>query len=269
MSEAPAVQQDERVFRALADSTRRRLLDLLRRGPATTGNLAERFESSRFAIMKHLRVLEEAGLVLVRRKGRERWNHLNAVPVQQVWERWVSPLAAPRAASFLALARHVEQTEEPGMPIRTEETAAIAHVEVEIEIDAPREKVWDAFCDDMASWWRDDFKTDERSKGASLDVRLGGHLAEDYGDGDGLIWMSVVLLKKGERIDFVGHSSAEWGGPSAGYHSFTFHEEENRTVLRLSESYHGRVDAASATSLEDGWKMLLGEGLKPWVEKLD
>lgn len=83
--------REDRVWRALADPTRRKLLDLLAKGPRTTGDLVERIEDlGRTAVMKHLDVLEEAELVIVRREGRKRWNHLNPVPIQKVCDRWVS-----------------------------------------------------------------------------------------------------------------------------------------------------------------------------------
>ena len=77
------------VFKALSDPTRRAILDLLRERPRTTGELADGFPSSRFAVMKHLRILAAAHMVVVRRRGRERWNHLNAAPLQQLYERWL------------------------------------------------------------------------------------------------------------------------------------------------------------------------------------
>ena len=81
----------DRVFKALADRTRRRMLDLLADRPRTTGELAMAFPKlSRFAVMKHLRVLERAGLVIVSRDGRKRWNSLNAAPLKDVLRRWVS-----------------------------------------------------------------------------------------------------------------------------------------------------------------------------------
>jgi DNA-binding transcriptional ArsR family regulator len=98
------------VFRALADPTRRRILDLLKPGPRTTGDLAEQFEElSRFAVMKHLGVLERAGLVLVRRRGRERYNFLNTVPIRQVYERWMGPYSELWSSSLLRLKDHVER----------------------------------------------------------------------------------------------------------------------------------------------------------------
>jgi DNA-binding transcriptional ArsR family regulator len=80
----------DRVFKALADGTRRRMLDLLAAKTLTTGELVEAFpELSRFGVMKHLDVLEEAGLLVVTREGRQRWNRLNPVPLRDVVRRWV------------------------------------------------------------------------------------------------------------------------------------------------------------------------------------
>ncbi|HEV8606818.1 MAG TPA: metalloregulator ArsR/SmtB family transcription factor [Tepidisphaeraceae bacterium] len=80
----------DRVFRALGDKTRRRMLDLLVSRPRTTGELAAAFGGlSRFAVMKHLRVLERAGLLVISREGRNRWNSLNPVPLRDVLRRWV------------------------------------------------------------------------------------------------------------------------------------------------------------------------------------
>ena len=104
-----ATQDIDLLCKAIADPTRREILDLLADAPRTTGDIAEHFPTTRFAIMKHLGVLERAGLVVVTRDGRERWNSLNAVPLQQMVERWVTPLAARGAGSLLALKRHLEK----------------------------------------------------------------------------------------------------------------------------------------------------------------
>ena len=86
---------DDQVFRALAAPTRRAILDALRDHPRTTGDLCDRFpELDRCTVMQHLRVLEEAGLVVAQRRGRERWNHLNAIPIKRIHDRWIGPYAA-------------------------------------------------------------------------------------------------------------------------------------------------------------------------------
>ncbi|MDA1195120.1 MAG: metalloregulator ArsR/SmtB family transcription factor [Planctomycetota bacterium] len=97
--EAP---DDDAVFKALADPTRRAVLDLLRAKARTTGDLAGRFPISRFGMMKHLGVLVEAGLVLVERRGRERFNHLNPVPIRVLARRWIRPFEEDAVDRLLA-----------------------------------------------------------------------------------------------------------------------------------------------------------------------
>jgi DNA-binding transcriptional ArsR family regulator len=97
------------VFKALADATRRSLLDELRDGPATTGELcASHTEMSRFGVMDHLRVLHEAGLIVVEPVGRTRVNHLNPVPMREVYQRWIRPIAEAPADELLALKQAAE-----------------------------------------------------------------------------------------------------------------------------------------------------------------
>ena len=99
----------EPIWRALASPIRRAILDELRDGPRTTGALAERFPRlSRFAVMQHLRVLEEAELVTPRRDGRERYNYLNPVPIQRVFDRWVSRYMKPWTEALVSLQDHLE-----------------------------------------------------------------------------------------------------------------------------------------------------------------
>lgn len=82
------------VFRALADERRRRILDLLRDEPRTTGDICAHFpELNRCTVMQHLGVLEEAGLVMVRREGRHRWNYIDPLPIKQIHDRWIQPYA--------------------------------------------------------------------------------------------------------------------------------------------------------------------------------
>ena len=91
----------DRVFKALASPVRRELLDCLKDNPQTTGALCERFQAiDRCTVMQHLTVLEKADLVIVQRKGRERWNHLNPLPIRHVHDRWIGPYA-DRAVAVL------------------------------------------------------------------------------------------------------------------------------------------------------------------------
>ncbi len=87
---SPAMHSDDRVFKALADSSRRLLLDLLfQRDGQSLSELEAEIDMTRFGVMKHLRVLEEAGLVVTRRSGREKLHFLNAVPIRLIHDRWI------------------------------------------------------------------------------------------------------------------------------------------------------------------------------------
>src|SRR5262245_36951356 len=100
----------DEVFKALGDPTRRELLDrLFAEDGQTLGALESRLPMSRFGVMKHLRVLEDAGLVVTRRRGREKLHFLNPVPIRLVYERWVSKYAEPWAAGLTGLKRELEE----------------------------------------------------------------------------------------------------------------------------------------------------------------
>src|SRR5580693_7102407 len=121
------------VFRALADPTRRSLLDeLFKQDGQTLSALERRLPMTRFGVMKHLRVLEEAGLVVTRRRGREKLHFLNAVPIRLVHDRWVSKYAEPWVATLSGLKHELEQTMEKVY---------------EIYIRTTPERLWEAITD--------------------------------------------------------------------------------------------------------------------------
>jgi uncharacterized protein YndB with AHSA1/START domain len=122
------------VFRALADPTRRSLLDeLFEQDGQTLTALVERLPMTRFGVMKHLKVLEEAGLVTTRRRGREKLHFLNPVPIRLVHDRWVSKYAEPWAATLTGLKHRLED--------RTMEKV------FEIYIKTTPERLWEAITD--------------------------------------------------------------------------------------------------------------------------
>jgi DNA-binding transcriptional ArsR family regulator len=103
------VTDDDRVFKALADPTRRFLLDLLfaREGQTLT-ELESAVEMTRYGVMKHLKVLEEAGLVVTRRSGREKLHFLNAVPIREVHDRWIDKYTERHVAALIDLKHELE-----------------------------------------------------------------------------------------------------------------------------------------------------------------
>jgi uncharacterized protein YndB with AHSA1/START domain len=121
------------VFRALADPTRRSLLDeLFREDGQTLSALEERFSMTRFGVMKHLKQLEDAGLVVTKKRGREKLHFLNPVPIRLVHDRWVSKYAEPWAAGLSGLKNQLETPMEKVF---------------EIYIKATPERLWDAITD--------------------------------------------------------------------------------------------------------------------------
>lgn len=102
-------EEQDQIWKALADGTRRSILDALREGPQTTTALVEKFPHlSRFGVMKHIEVLREANLVLTRVEGRKRINSLNAVPLRQIFERWVNDYQEYWSDSILRIKEDAE-----------------------------------------------------------------------------------------------------------------------------------------------------------------
>jgi DNA-binding transcriptional ArsR family regulator len=108
------VDDDDRVFKALADPTRRLLLDrLFERDGRTLTELESELAMTRFGVMKHLRVLEDAGLVLTRRSGREKLHFLNPVPIRLIHDRWIDKYTEGRASALVDLKLALEETRQP------------------------------------------------------------------------------------------------------------------------------------------------------------
>ena len=104
--------ENDLIFKALSHRTRRQICDLLKAGPCKTGSLCDRMPTlDRCTVMQHLRVLEDAGLVVVERRGRERWNHLDALPIHAIHERWIGPYAAYAATMLGQIKRQAEMAE--------------------------------------------------------------------------------------------------------------------------------------------------------------
>lgn len=103
-------QIDDIVYKALADSRRREILDLLKDGPKTTGDICSVFPKlDRCTVMQHLGVLENAGLVIVQKKGRFRWNYLDVAPLREIYDRWIHQYASPSVELLTRLKNDLEK----------------------------------------------------------------------------------------------------------------------------------------------------------------
>jgi DNA-binding transcriptional ArsR family regulator/uncharacterized protein YndB with AHSA1/START domain len=237
------------VWKALADPTRRAILDLLHDRARTTGELSDAFPSmTRFAVMKHLGILEQAGLVVVRRRGRERWNHLNGVPLRAAYERWMRTYADRWATSLLRLRDAAEQREGGSMSATSAAATGVAlDVEQEVVVAAPRERVFDALCR-MGEWWPHTFR-----EGATvrLEPQVGGRFWEDWGNGDGALYATVTGIRRPERLACSGPMGMR--GPVAGVFALDLEERPDGTLVRLSHHAVGPIDDDTRGSYERGW----------------
>jgi DNA-binding transcriptional ArsR family regulator/uncharacterized protein YndB with AHSA1/START domain len=241
------------IWRALANPVRRTLLDELGRGPRTTGELASVLpELSRFAVMQHLEVLVDAELVLVRRRGRERFNHLNAVPFQRWYERWVLPFAQRTATELLALERAVtepvplrEGDHEMTVTVPSIDQFRTVRIENELRFRAAPQRVFDVLVKRSRDWFPATYG-EERVVDIVLEPRVGGAFYEDWGEGRGHLYGTVTEYDPPSRL-------ATRGRLAPGTILDTEYElraDGEDTVLRVSKVCVGPISEEEAAGIQ-------------------
>jgi uncharacterized protein YndB with AHSA1/START domain/biotin operon repressor len=233
------------VFKALADPTRRELLDeLFRRDGQPLKTLAEHFDMTRVGVAKHLKLLEDAGLVVTKRQGREKLHYLNPVPIQLVHNRWVSKYTAGWTAGLAAIKTELEQTMEKVF---------------EIYIRTTPERLWEAITD-----------PDIRAK-----YNFGVRIESDWVPGSRFEMVhpgAGGLLGEGENLEIdpprrlVQSMRALWGEDviAEGTSRVTWEIEPVGDSCRLTVTHDQLRDGANE-QLFGGWPMILS-GLKTWLE---
>ncbi len=279
--EAP---EEAQVFRALADASRRELLDRLReRDGQRLSDLVEHLPMTRFGVMKHLRILEEAGLVVTRRRGREKQHFLNPVPIRALQERWIAKYLEPWAAAMTALRTELESdateaggpaTEGEAMTQETEtatsdEAGAIdlgvtgastdEHV-LEVYIRATPEAVWSGITDGALTR-RYFYETT-----ISSDWAVGSRVEYVNPDGSLAVEGEVLEVEEPRRLAYTWHVL---------YNDVAATETPSRVLWeleRVGESVrlrmtHDRFPAGSAVypEISEGWAPLLSS-LKSLIE---
>ncbi|WP_139489073.1 helix-turn-helix domain-containing protein [Brevibacillus dissolubilis] len=260
------------LFKALSHPIRREILDLLKQASQTTGQLAERFpDLSRYAVMKHLSLLEKANLVLVRREGKYRVNFLNAVPLQELYDRWVGQYESKLAGSLVMLRDNLHQAHsEKGESNHMEQASpgkesTTFRIEQEIVIQAPREKVFEALTQDVQSWWQYRLAPAGVKSTLQLKPELGGTFIETWGDHQGALWGTVYYIHAPVEIRLQGHLGMK-GAVNSSY-IYQLEEKGDATVLKLSHTASGYIEDGWKESHEHGWQELLGKFLKDYVEQ--
>ncbi|WP_377887781.1 helix-turn-helix domain-containing protein [Alkalihalobacillus sp. R86527] len=253
-------------LKALTHPTRREILDLLKDGPKTTGYLDDQFtDISRYAVMKHLTQLKDANLVLVRREGRSRVNYLNAVPIQQMYDRWMNKYQSKHASSLLFLKSTLERgTNEM-------ENQGYKHdsfqIEQEVRIQAPIEQVFKSLTENIDSWWA--YRLCGEGSTLSFEPEVGGRFLERGASGEaGALWGTITYINAPYEIRLNGLLGMQGAVNSAySYKLREEGEEGEETTLSLSHHASGLLDPEWHAAHDGGWKELLGTFLKNYVEK--
>ncbi|HEY2506362.1 MAG TPA: metalloregulator ArsR/SmtB family transcription factor [Streptosporangiaceae bacterium] len=233
----------DEVFKALADPTRRELLDeLFRSDGQTLSALEERFSMTRFGVMKHLRQLEEAGLIVTRRRGREKLHFLNPVPIRLIHDRWVSKYAEPWTAVLSGLKQRLESPMEKVF---------------EIYIRTTPERLWQAITDpeQRAKYTFGAGAYSDWKPGSRVELR---HPAAALGDGE------ILEIDPPRRL--VHTMTALWSEEvkSEGASRVTWEIEQVADSCRLVVT-HDELREGANSEIYGGWPMILS-GLKTWLE---
>ena len=256
------------MFRALADPTRRGLLDeLFKRDGQTLSALEQRLPMTRFGVMKHLGVLEQAGLVATRRRGREKLHFLNPVPIRLVHDRWVSKYAEPWAAMLSRLKKGLEET-------------AMEKV-FEIYIKTTPERLWKAITDPemrrkynfglmVTSEWTRGSRYEGRSP--AVPIREDGKPEAKVSPKIKDVWAASTLILEGENVEvdpprrLVQTVRALWSEhvQREGTSRVTWEIEPIGDSCRLTV-LHDQLREDANPELYGGWMMILS-GLKTLLE---
>jgi uncharacterized protein YndB with AHSA1/START domain len=238
------------VFKALSDPTRRRLLDMLfRRDGQTLGELESRLEMTRFGVMKHLRVLEQARLIVTKRRGREKLHFLNAIPIRHIHDRWIDKYSAPVAAMLTGLKTQIEED-------------AMERV-YEIYIKTTPERLWQAITDpalrakySFGVAVYSDWTPSSRYQARTTDITV--MPGADIADGEN------VEVDRPRRL--VQTFRALWSDEvkNEGYSRVTWEIEPVGDSCRLTVT-HDQLRAGANAELYGGWPMVLS-GLKTLLE---
>jgi DNA-binding transcriptional ArsR family regulator len=249
------------IWHALADPTRRSLIDRLAGGARTTSQLCEGMPMTRFGVMKHLGILERAGLVIARRRGRLRLNHLNAAPLRALHTRWASARADALVDAAIGLATDTGATDMPeGQP---SPQAEIVDIALEWPVEASVQRTWQALFDRVQTWWPAAHRAVGGDAAMTFDARLGGQLREARPDGSGILWYEIIAFDPLRSVDLAGHLATRYGGPAASllHIEIAPGAREGTSILKLTDSVFGRIGPEMRASLASGWQAIVGEGL--------
>lgn len=246
------------IWQALADPTRRALIDRLAKGPHTTSALCDASPLSRFAIMKHLGVLEASGLVTSRKSGRVRTNHLNAAKLVALFDNWIAPRARDLARGVIGFAASFEAKEET-----MGESAVVAEIALDWTILAPLTRVWNAIFNSPQDWWPASHRVLGGDARMQFSPELGAGLRETNAVGSGVEWYRIYAIEHLRSIDLRGELASRYGSPGVSLLHIALEADQTgeQTVLRLTDTLIGKVTGEFRAATAEGWQAIIGEGL--------
>jgi DNA-binding transcriptional ArsR family regulator len=246
------------IWKALSDPTRRSILNLLKSAPRTTGEISDQFKDlSRFAVMKHLGVLEKAGLLTIKREGKFRYNYFNPAPIQGTYEEWLNNLTK---LSFYS-------TPTKGKMSRNKQAVHSSKVQLSLTFDASKKTVWKHLTQDVSKWWLKENFSHPKTKKVILELKPGGLLYEVINSKEGFVWATVMGVHHENTLLWKGQVPATLGGPALSFVSISLESKGPQTILQFTEVILGEVSDKLLLSLHQHWERLLEKGLRPLVGK--
>ena len=150
--------------------------------------------------------------------------------------------------------------------MKTQADFGVVTIELEIAIKAKPARVWQALIEETSQWWLKDFYTSPSAKGFIIQPRLGGLVHEDWGNGAGQVWYTVIGIDPPNSIMLLGHLSPAFGGPSTTMLHLRLQSTDKTTVLQLSDTIFGKVGDDKLSQTREDWRMLFDDGLRAFVE---
>jgi DNA-binding transcriptional ArsR family regulator/uncharacterized protein YndB with AHSA1/START domain len=237
MEATPAVTP---LHRALANTTRRRIVELLRERAYTTGELCSHFALSRFAVMQHIKVLESAGLLRAERRGRQRWNHLNVQPLSTLQAEWRDEVAQDSGDS-------------------AENALTVSHT---LTLNVAAAPAFRALTANIGEWW-----PSHHASGAvtvQLELVVGGRFYESTPDGDGTLYAHVTHIRRNRALHWMGRMGLS--EPATSFVEFTLTDSPvGGCELTVLHRVSGMLDSSTEQTLQQLWSELLDERLMEYI----
>ena len=248
------------IWTALADPKRRQIVSLLEEKPRTTSDLLQFFDVSRYAVMKHLKVLEQAQLVNTSREGRRRWNFLNDDFLNLLQSK---PASDNEFHGFREILSLLSAGKQAGTQ------SEVRSFQYTVLLQAPPAKVYEAVTSGIDHWWSPRARVGSR---VIMETSLNGRFYEAFdNDGHGVLYATATALQKDEMLRLSG--SSEFielivGSPAPeSWIRFWLSPQENSTLFSIRHDFPPGTSDRSVELLSLFWPHLIKQNLQPYLEK--